>query len=91
MTPNPGNDCALNIRSSASTSGTIVGHLSRCNQGAWCWYQKADCGSTVKGGSYTCNYADGSGGQHSNAWVRVADNNGRLAYVARWCGFAQQL
>ncbi|MGW1810247.1 hypothetical protein [Streptomyces sp. NPDC002078] len=28
---------------------------------------------------------------HSNVWVRVADTNGKLAYVARWCGFAQHL
>ncbi|MEV6056944.1 hypothetical protein [Streptomyces sp. NPDC052107] len=91
MTPNPGNDCALNIRNSASTSGTIVGHLPNCSQGAWCWYQTSDCGPTVTGGSYTCNYADGSSGLHSNVWVRVTDKNGKLAYVARWCGFAQQL
>ncbi|WP_333774183.1 hypothetical protein [Streptomyces sp. IBSBF 3136] len=90
-TPNPGNDCGLNLRSSASTSGTIVGHLSSCSQGAWCWYQTGGCGSTVTGGSYTCNYADGSSGLHDNKWARVADKNGKLAYVAKSCGFAQQL
>ncbi|TXJ78737.1 hypothetical protein E2C11_15305 [Streptomyces lavendulae] len=91
MTPNPGNDCELNIRASASPSGKKVGHLSSCSQGAWCWSQKSDCGATVKGGSYTCRYADGSGGLRSSEWARVADKNGKLAYVARWCGFAQQL
>ncbi len=91
MTPNPGNDCQLNVRSSASTSGHIVTHLSSCSSGAWCWNQTSDCGSTVTGGSYTCYYADGSSGLHSNKWVRVADNKGRLAYVARLCGYAQYL
>ncbi|QNT97862.1 hypothetical protein HEP81_07630 [Streptomyces griseofuscus] len=91
MTPNPGNDCSLNIRNSASTGGKIVGHLSSCNRGAWCWYQKSDCGASVKGGTYTCKYADGSSGLRSNEWARVADKNGKLAYVARWCGFAQRL
>ncbi|MFD8724095.1 hypothetical protein ACFV2H_40610 [Streptomyces sp. NPDC059629] len=68
----------FNIRTSASTSASIIQTITDPNTSVPC--TTTDCTLNSNGGSYTC----WSGGPHDNDWVQVKWN-GKIGWVAELC------
>ncbi|MCJ0873703.1 MULTISPECIES: hypothetical protein [unclassified Streptomyces] len=69
---------SFNIRTSASTSGSLIATVSNTSTRVPC--TTTPCTRNNEGGSYSC----WSGGPSGNDWVKV-NYNGRIGWVAIYC------